>query len=84
MFISLQKSCHPQHNDDKDDDERDVNENHDVDDEKTLHISLYPRKPASLVIGPANDVLLAAAPIPGQKCCIERIERVVYGMYTHM
>ena len=57
---------------------------HDIDDEKTLHISLYPRKPASLVIGPANDVLLAAAPIPGQKCCIERIERVVYGMYTHM
>ena len=55
----------------------DINENHDVDDEKTLHISLYPRKPASLVIGPANDVLLAAAPIPGQKCCIERIERVV-------
>ena len=57
---------------------------HDVDDEKTLHISLYPRKPASLVIGPANDVLLAAAPIPGQKCCIEHIKRNVYGTYTHM
>ena len=62
----------------------DEKNHHDVDAEKTLHISLYPRKPASLVIGPANEVLLAAAPIPGQKCCIERIERVVYGMYTHM